>query len=59
MDLICTCDGEGKPREYSDKYDCYYCGSCNKWIEDICTDRDCVFCNSRPLTPNEKNINQS
>jgi len=47
------------PKKYSEKYDAYYCESCNVWSEDICTDRDCEFCNNRPLTPNEQSIKQS
>ena len=42
-------------KQYSEKYDCYYCKSCNKWLEDICNDRDCEFCNNRPLTPENEN----
>jgi hypothetical protein len=40
---------------YSKEYDCYYCENCNKWLEDICNDRDCEFCKNRPLTPKETN----
>jgi hypothetical protein len=41
-------------KEYSEKYDAYYCVSCNEWLEDICTDRDCEFCKIRPLTPQKE-----
>ena len=59
MDLTdnsCQC---GTIKSYSDEYDTYYCEKCNVWLEDICTDRDCVYCNSRPVTPNEQNIKES
>jgi len=54
MDIIQTkCPNCNSPRLYSKEYDTYYCESCNEWLEDICTDRDCVYCNSRPTTPKE------
>lgn len=40
------------PKTYSSTYDAYYCEQCNEWLEDICNDRSCAFCNSRPLKPN-------
>ena len=46
-------------KTYSDMYDSYYCGQCNEWLEDICTDRECFYCNNRPLTPNEQDIKES
>jgi hypothetical protein len=48
----CKC---GEWKLYSEEYDAHYCGKCNEWLEDICTDRDCLFCRTRPLTPKEKN----
>jgi hypothetical protein len=51
MDLKKLCCQMSKA--YSEKYDCYYCDTCNIWLEDICTDRDCEFCKDRPLTPKE------
>jgi hypothetical protein len=51
MDLSCPkCD---TTVSYSEEYDTHYCESCNEWLEDICTDRDCEFCNSRPAKPND------
>jgi len=44
----CTC---GECKLYSEEYDSYYCGKCNQWSEDICNDRECLFCRTRPLTP--------
>lgn len=59
MDLnnhnLCDC---GKTKSYSTEYDTYYCENCNKWLEDTCSDRNCYFCNNRPLFPNEQNIKQ-
>jgi len=52
MDLTCQCNGNEK---YSEEYDSYYCDTCNKWLEDICTDRECLFCKTRPATPKESN----
>jgi hypothetical protein len=45
-------------KSYSEEYDVYYCETCNEWLEDICNDRECFYCNTRPLTPNEKNIKE-
>lgn len=42
-------------KSYSEKYDCYYCESCNNWLEDTCDDPNCEFCKDRPLTPKENN----
>jgi hypothetical protein len=53
------CPKCGMIKTYSEKYDAYYCGPCNEWLEDICTDRDCLYCNNRPLIPNEQNIKES
>ena len=54
--LNCNC--ETKVTAYSEQYDAYYCESCNEWLEDICTDRDCEFCKNRPIKPLEnKNDN--
>jgi hypothetical protein len=51
-----TCD---TVKSYSTEYDSYYCESCNEWLEDICTDRDCLYCNTRPHKPNDQNKQQS
>jgi hypothetical protein len=48
MDSGHNCD---ETRQYSREYDSYYCESCNCWLEDICTDRDCEFCKTRPVLP--------
>lgn len=38
-------------RAYSEKYDAYYCPKCLYWLEKICMDRKCEFCNKRPRYP--------
>lgn len=54
MDLKCKkCNAEAS---YSEKYDAYYCKSCNEWTEDICTDRDCEYCKNRPNRPKDVNL---
>lgn len=56
-DLKCpTC---GTVKLYNADFDSFYCESCNKWSEDICNDRECLFCKTRPLTPKEKNDKQN
>ena len=47
----CDC---GNTKLYSAEYDTYYCEDCNKWLEDTCSDRNCHFCNNRPLFPNDQ-----
>ena len=44
-------------KKYSEQYDTYYCSECNTWLEDICNDRSCIYCNARPLKPNEQETN--
>lgn len=36
---------------YSDKYDAFYCPSCNTWTEDRCSHKECEYCAKRPETP--------
>ena len=43
------------PKSYIADFDSFYCESCNDWLEDICNDRECLFCRTRPLTPKEIN----
>lgn len=43
-------------KTYSKEYDAYYCQTCNEWLEDTCTDRDCYYCINRPSRPNDRNI---
>ncbi len=43
----------GTKRDYSEKYDSYYCSKCNHWLNIICPDRKCEFCKDRPRYPEE------
>ena len=49
------CPKCGTPKSYIADFDSFYCKSCNDWLEDICNDRECLFCRTRPLTPKEIN----
>lgn len=39
------------PRQYSARYDSYYCERCDAWVEARCGDPDCEFCRGRPDRP--------
>jgi hypothetical protein len=39
------------PRQYSQKYDAYFCAKCDVWVESRCGDPDCEFCRGRPDKP--------
>ena len=54
-----VCPKCGVDKTYSKKYDSYYCQPCNEWLDDICNDRECLFCRTRPVTPNEQNLKES
>lgn len=43
---------EGKIFHY-DKYDAECCLACDIWLYDVCDDRICPYCASRPSTPSE------
>ena len=34
-----------------EKYDAYFCASCNEWKEDTCANPNCEFCKDRPEKP--------
>ena len=38
-------------KKYSEEHDCFYCDTCNKWLEDKCDDPICEFCTTRPESP--------
>jgi hypothetical protein len=42
------------PPLYSEKYDCYACPECKRWLETKCSDKQCQFCNVRPAEPPEE-----
>lgn len=42
-------------KKYSEKWDAYYCPSCNVWLEAACKDPECRFdCKNRPPYPDMK-----
>lgn len=47
------CDKCGSERQYSNKYDAYYCELCNKWLERTCSDSECEYCKDRPEKPSQ------
>ena len=32
-------------------HDSLYCTGCMKWVEEVCSDKDCGFCKDRPKVP--------
>lgn len=36
---------------YSEKFDSYFCATCNVWLEDHCPDNNCKYCVNRPPKP--------
>ena len=50
---VCDCCKE--KRQYSDRFDAYYCNSCDIWLEKKCSDKTCGFCAERPEHPSEAN----
>lgn len=51
MSNLCRkCNSE---RQYSNKYDAYYCELCNQWLERKCEDPECEFCSIRPDKPSQ------
>jgi hypothetical protein len=48
------CDNAEHKTEYSsydDGYDARYCVDCNEWLEQKCSDPDCMYCGVRPDRP--------
>ncbi|HSW88227.1 MAG TPA: CPCC family cysteine-rich protein [Candidatus Saccharimonadales bacterium] len=41
-------------RIYNDKYDRFFCPTCNKWLESRCNDPSCEMCRSTPDKPLKK-----
>lgn len=46
-----NCEKCGSEKKYSQKYDAFYCESCDIWLEKLCADWDCEFCANRPEKP--------
>jgi len=45
------CANCGTEKRYDPVYDAIYCELCNKWLEEICDDPNCRYCNGRPAKP--------
>ena len=41
---------------YNERYDAYYCKTCNTWESSQCSDKECSYCVNRPKLPTEKNF---
>jgi len=39
---------------YSEKFDTFYCTTCNLWLEERCVDPLCKMCAKRPIRPLKK-----
>lgn len=48
MNRCKTCN---KAYNYNERYDSYYCGSCNFWTEKACSDPKCFYCSKRADSP--------
>lgn len=46
-----TCSLCAGKTKYNMQWDAYYCDSCNRWEEPICSNRKCYLCQSRPEKP--------
>lgn len=51
MDIKERCPDCNSEIKYNQKYDCFYCEQCNKWLEGQCNDPCCEFCTVRPEKP--------
>lgn len=47
------CSNCTSERQYSNKYDAYYCELCNIWLEEKCSDPECQYCPTRPEKPSQ------
>jgi hypothetical protein len=45
------CPDCGGPRVYVLAYDATCCPECNRWLELLCPDPECVHCRCRPERP--------
>lgn len=36
---------------YNERYDAYFCATCNEWCEKTCSDKKCFYCKNRPIKP--------
>ena len=40
---------------YNESMDAYMCRPCNHWLENVCEDKECRYCNKRPASPVDVN----
>lgn len=52
-----NCTTCGNRKELAERWDAYYCPSCNEWLEATCDDPECGFCRNRPENPIEVKAN--
>lgn len=43
-----------KKLSYNERYDCYFCETCDIWCEKNCNDPTCYFCVGRPEKPSHR-----
>ena len=48
------CEKCNSPIFYDERYDSHFCGKCNEWHEEGCSDPNCGFCGKRPPRPLER-----
>lgn len=44
----------GTRKKYSERYDAYYCSTCDEYLEVACSDPQCGYCVDRPSKPPTK-----
>lgn len=49
------CPTCGDLRQYSFRFDAYYCRKCRRWLEMPCANPECIYCAQRPLAPPTNN----
>jgi len=48
------CDKCQEKRLYDERYDAWYCLTCDEWLEKECGDSNCFFCAMRPHKPSRR-----
>ena len=49
-----TCPKCKSRTDYNERYDSYFCKSCDLWNSTACKDPKCEFCTKRPEKPSMK-----
>jgi hypothetical protein len=49
-----ACQKCGTKQIYYEKFDTFFCPTCNMWLEKNCPDPKCEFCKNRPDKPLKK-----